>query len=349
MRTERISRWRTVLIPTLAVGLAAIAKGSTTDATATPPAPRATVVSAREAPPYGSVLVVGAGSSLAGYPLYEISSDAHGVFGCTTRTVIGFDFGAGEMRPMTCTGPESDIANDVFGDEWPALTTSGPPVAGPGVERRLLGSIQRKGIGRQVTYGGHPLYLFDPPSSPFVPAGEGILESVAPLGPWHGLWDLVAVDNGRPAPGDARVETETLPDGTTALAAEEFANADRLATELQYDWDVPTAGPMTGTAVTLYSFSGDKARKSECTGRCAVTWIPLLTTGSPRVAMGVAAQDVGVETRTDGTEQVTYRGKPLYLYSGEQVIFHRPGEGPQPSITVGNGNGLAGPANGAEI
>jgi hypothetical protein len=43
----------------------------------------------------------------------------------------------------------------------PAITTNGKPIAGPGVSRALLGRVYRKGVSWQVTYAGHPLYLFD--------------------------------------------------------------------------------------------------------------------------------------------------------------------------------------------
>jgi predicted lipoprotein with Yx(FWY)xxD motif len=99
------------------------------------------------------------------------------------------------------------------------------------------------------------------------------------------------------------------------------------------------------TAVTAYSFSLDHPGSSACTGACAVTWIPVLTTGKPNVS-NVAANEVGVVRRPDGTEQVTYRGKPLYLYSAEKFVFPTSGAGPQLTGTVGNGNGLAGPEGG---
>jgi len=41
---------------------------------------------------------------------------------------------------------------------WPALTTTGRPVAGPGLRASLLGTIKFRGDLRQVTYAGHPLY-----------------------------------------------------------------------------------------------------------------------------------------------------------------------------------------------
>jgi predicted lipoprotein with Yx(FWY)xxD motif len=43
---------------------------------------------------------------------------------------------------------------------WPALTTSGRPVAGRGVKASLIGTISLKGHGTQVTYAGHPLYTY---------------------------------------------------------------------------------------------------------------------------------------------------------------------------------------------
>ncbi len=43
---------------------------------------------------------------------------------------------------------------------WPSLESSGKPVAGPGVKASLLSTIKLPGGGGQVTYAGHPLYLY---------------------------------------------------------------------------------------------------------------------------------------------------------------------------------------------
>ena len=141
---------------------------------------------------------------MPGSPVYEFSGDANGDFGCTTRLAIGYA-GLSSSSLASCTGPESDFVNHVSDDEWPALTTTGEPVAGPGVDQKLLGTVERPGIGDQVTYGGHPLYLFDHPSYTFFPEGDGYLESVAPMHPWHGIWYLVSAQDGRPAPGGVAV------------------------------------------------------------------------------------------------------------------------------------------------
>jgi predicted lipoprotein with Yx(FWY)xxD motif len=43
---------------------------------------------------------------------------------------------------------------------WPAVTTAGAPIAGPGVRASLIGTITIKGGARQLTYAGHPLYTY---------------------------------------------------------------------------------------------------------------------------------------------------------------------------------------------
>jgi predicted lipoprotein with Yx(FWY)xxD motif len=45
---------------------------------------------------------------------------------------------------------------------WPPLTNDGKPSAGPGVKAALISTIALPGGKRQVTYAGHPLYLYAP-------------------------------------------------------------------------------------------------------------------------------------------------------------------------------------------
>jgi predicted lipoprotein with Yx(FWY)xxD motif len=44
--------------------------------------------------------------------------------------------------------------------DWPAVTTVGKPVAGPGVKKSLLGTIPYQGKLRELTYKGHPLHTY---------------------------------------------------------------------------------------------------------------------------------------------------------------------------------------------
>ena len=67
---------------------------------------------------------------------------------------------------------------------------------------------------------------------------------------------------------------------------------------------------------TLYLFGADGRNQSTCTGPCAGTWPPLLTSGRPKASGGVKASLLGT-TGSGSTEQVTYNGHPLYTYSGD--------------------------------
>jgi predicted lipoprotein with Yx(FWY)xxD motif len=73
---------------------------------------------------------------------------------------------------------------------WPALTTSGRPVAGPGVSSALLSTIRLPNGKKQVTYAGHPLYMYAPSTE----AGETAYVGVEQFG---GTWDAVNAA-GRP-------------------------------------------------------------------------------------------------------------------------------------------------------
>jgi predicted lipoprotein with Yx(FWY)xxD motif len=264
---------------------------------------------------YGSVLVV-KGGPLAGFPLYEFSGDVNSHLGCGSTTARGYDLDPDGALKMTCTGPMNDILNNVTSDDWPAFTTKKAPVAGLGIKQTLLGTIHRRGIGDQVTYAGHPLYLFDPSSAPFKPLGEDYVETAAPLAPWHGYWSLVSASNGNPDTGTASIETGTVASGEHVLAVEGDPNINPLA-------------------VTVYSYSGGL-----CSASCAPEWIPVLTTATPLVR-GLNARDVGDVPLADGSLQVTYDSKPLYEYWKEKVSLTHRGN-LAAAGTAGNGNGLPG-------
>jgi predicted lipoprotein with Yx(FWY)xxD motif len=217
--------------------------------------------------------------------------------------------------PLSCTGAETDPTAD-----WPAFTTEAPPVAGPGVNRFLLGSVYRADLGAfQVTYAGHPLYLFDPGPDSFF--GANFFEPAQPLPPEQTAWYLVS-PQGTPATGPATLETEAPQPGTTYSSSE-------LAAEL-----LPTVG---GVAVSVYTFSGD-SHFSHCDDACARDFIPVTTVGTPLLDAGVNPSAVGVVWRADGTEQVTYDGHPLYFYSQEQPLVGS--AGPIQTGTTGNGAGI---------
>ena len=276
---------------------------------------------------YGTVLALGAGAGFApgsstpifpaGSAVYMATVDplVHGDGdgyqpGCGTALVNGplpgGMFAGGIPGPLSCTGAETDPQAD-----WQALTTDRPPIAGPGVERSLLSSVWRADLGTfQVTYAGHPLYLFLPgiANAGF---GANILESALPLPPWHNAWYLLS-PNGEPAVGPATIETDTLPSGQTVLANQML----------------PGIG---GVPIAVYTYSRDHGSRSSCYGACARTFIPVLTDGAPIAGAGANAGAIGSTNRADGTQQVTYHGHPLYMYNQEQLTSL--------TASAGNGNG----------
>ena len=70
--------------------------------------------------------------------------------------------------------------------------------------------------------------------------------------------------------------------------------------------------------MTLYMFTTDKPNTSNCYGKCAQFWPPLLTSGAAVGASGLDASRLGTTTRTDGTTQVTYNGWPLYYFAKDK-------------------------------
>lgn len=262
--------------------------------------------------PYGTVLNVGSGQ-FSGYTLYEFTRNT--ASGCSTKV------DPASNPPLSCSGPESDKTAD-----WPALTTVGKPVAGPGVNKHLLGTVHRKDIGGdQVTYAGKLLYMFDPAPGQY--GGVNFEETVAPLPPWHGIWYLVSAKNGLPATGPIVISTQKQTDGSTVLTAGMFQGM---------------AGA-SGLPIIVYSYSKDAKNHSNCTGPCAITWPPVLSTGAVQAGAGVSKSALRVIHRADGTEQVTFDGKPLYLYSEEVPQLNPQTGNPESPATLGTGNGLAGP------
>lgn len=57
---------------------------------------------------------------------------------------------------------------------WPPLLAHGNPIAGGGADLSLVATIQRPGGARQLSYNGHPLYLFAGDQKPGDVNGQGV-------------------------------------------------------------------------------------------------------------------------------------------------------------------------------
>src|SRR5712691_130734 len=101
------------------------------------------------------------------------------LFGPSGKVV--YVFGADRGSTSRCYG--------VCATAWPPLLTTAAPLAGPGVESKLLGTTKRKNGTLQVTYNGHPLYYYSADK-----VGKVMCQHANMHG---GLW-LVIKPNGQP-------------------------------------------------------------------------------------------------------------------------------------------------------
>jgi predicted lipoprotein with Yx(FWY)xxD motif len=84
---------------------------------------------------------------------------------------------------------------------------------------------------------------------------------------------------------------------------------------------------VNSTGRTLYVFKADVGAKSACTGACATAWPPLLATAKPTAGTGLTASKLATITRSDGTQQVTYNGHPVYLFIKDKKPGQTTGQG----------------------
>jgi predicted lipoprotein with Yx(FWY)xxD motif len=77
--------------------------------------------------------------------------------------------------------------------------------------------------------------------------------------------------------------------------------------------------------MTLYSLSGEQAGKFICTSSTCVHVWPPLTPQAGAAPTGVAS--LGTVKRPDGTEQVTYKGMPLYTFVKDKASGDANGQG----------------------
>lgn len=80
----------------------------------------------------------------------------------------------------------------------------------------------------------------------------------------------------------------------------------------------------TAQGMTLYSLSAEHGGKFICTSSsCTQVWHPLSAAGG--TPSGVAS--LSVVTRPDGSQQVTYKGMPLYTFAQDQHTGDAKGQG----------------------
>ncbi len=76
---------------------------------------------------------------------------------------------------------------------------------------------------------------------------------------------------------------------------------------------------------TLYQFLPEKGGKIVCTGACLTAWPPALSNSA--VAGPDITGTVGLVTRPEGNQQLTYNTWPLYYFSGDTSPDQTKGQG----------------------
>ena len=134
-----------------------------------------------------AILVVVAATFAAGSGVARASADAR-----ATLTVRSSSYGSilfdGRGRALYAfTRDRRGGASRCYGacaKAWPVYFSSGRLVAGKGVKRSLIGTVQRRDGRRQITYNGRPLYYYVGDTR----AGQVSCQNVAEFG---GTWLVV--------------------------------------------------------------------------------------------------------------------------------------------------------------
>lgn len=290
----------------------------------------------------GFTLVAPATSALAGGPSAGNSPDLSNTLPCTTDLVAGMFpsgpavvsaastpygqalvVGAGPYAGCSLYYLTSDLPPTIFGCSgycaytlWPALVTDGRPIAGPGVNPWLLGTLKRTDIFTgetltQVTYAGHPLYRFFVDHTAGQTTGEELFDPVVTP---NGIWYLISPF------GTPDVATATLKIRTVPLVTVTTTPTGVTRPVLTVTLDQGLGLPGGGYPFPVYTFNADRYRKNACTTpRCSLIWPPLLTSGRP-IATGTIGGSPGSAGPPFGVHQVTFDGHPLYLFFKDSYL-----------------------------
>jgi predicted lipoprotein with Yx(FWY)xxD motif len=116
---------------------------------------------------------------------------------------------------------------------------------------------------------------------------------------------------------------------TTSAAAQTTSSTPAASVALIRSASNPTVGATVLTnaqGMTLYRLSGEQSGKFICTSSaCLKVWHPVLVTGASTPTGTVGS--LATVKRPDGTEQVTYKGQPLYTFTADQKAGEAKGQG----------------------
>jgi predicted lipoprotein with Yx(FWY)xxD motif len=156
------------------------------------------------------------------------------------------------------------------------------------------------------------------PAAPAATAGGGQTASPAPTS------SPVAVGGGRYGSGSGGRTATPTPAPTKAPTK---APASRVVVRSRSIAGIGHV--LTGpNGLTLYTLSSDPNNKSTCHGSCAANWPPFrVKTGSVVAGGPGVGGKFGTIASSGSLHQVTYRGRPLYYFSGDSSAGDANGQG----------------------
>ena len=133
--------------------------------------------------PLAALIVAGCGSSAsnstsssASAPPPKTTNGASATVGVAS-TGLGKTLVDAQGRTLYLFKKDSGTTSACTGacaSAWPPVQANGKPTAGSGANASLLGTTARSDGARQVTYNGHPLYLFVMDKKPGETNGQGV-------------------------------------------------------------------------------------------------------------------------------------------------------------------------------
>jgi predicted lipoprotein with Yx(FWY)xxD motif len=200
----------------------------------------------------------------------------------------------------TSKPPVSNCQDDCA-TAWPPLMANDPAaVEVEGIDKALIGTIDRPDGSKQITIGNWPAYHYSKDTQPGDVKGQGA------AGKWFAF-----------TPAGKKAVSTAAAAKSVALVLMKVGNLGQIVTD---------RGGMT-----LYRFDKDQAKpesKSNCDGDCAKKWPPLLVPEGAQFELnGVDSAAVGTVTRADGSKQVTLGNWPLYYFSGDSKPCDINGQG----------------------
>ena len=139
-----------------------------------------------------------------------------------------------------------------------------------------------------------------------------------------GTGDVGAEETSTTSPPATTTSTEADPTTTSTAAATTTTSVDAMEgvhvseTELGFILVDPDG-------LTLYVFTNDGEGESTCYDACAEAWPPV--PADTPIDSGVDAAMFGSVERTDGLQQLTVNGQPLYLYAPDETPGDVMGQG----------------------